>query len=134
MARRRIRSRLRILAAFVSGLSLFVALIVGGGFIWLRSSLPETDGTIALTGLTAPVTIVRDSDGIPHIRAETAADAYFALGFVHAQDRLWQMEATRRVGQGRLAEIVGAAALASDRFARVLGYERLAREIGRAHV
>jgi penicillin amidase len=82
---------------------------------------------VIVSGLIQPVTIVRDDDGIPRIRAETTADAYFALGFVHAQDRLWQMESVRRAGQGRLAEIIGKPALASDRFARVLGYERLAR-------
>jgi penicillin G amidase len=127
VARRRTRGRLRTLAAFVSGLCLFIALILGGGFLWLRSSLSETDGTLTLQGLQAPVAISRDRDAVPHIRAENMADAYFALGFVHAQDRLWQMEAIRRVGQGRLAEIVGKRGLASDRFARVLGYERLAR-------
>jgi penicillin amidase len=127
VARRRSRSRLRKVAAFVSGLCLFIALVLGGGFIWLRSSLPETDGTLTLAGLQAPVTISRDRDGIPHIRAENDNDAYFALGFVHAQDRLWQMEATRRIGQGRLAEIVGKPGLPSDRFARVLGYQRLAQ-------
>jgi penicillin G amidase len=127
VARRRTRGHLIKLAAFVSGLCLFIALVLGGGFLWLRSSLPETDGTLILTGLQAPVTISRDRDGIPHIRAETDNDAYFALGFVHAQDRLWQMEATRRVGQGRLAEIVGKVGLPSDRFSRVLGYEQLAK-------
>ena len=127
MARRRTRSRLRILAAFVSGLCLFVALVIGGGLLWLRTSLPQTEGKLAVDGLAQPVTIVRDDDGIPHIRAETTADAYFALGFVHAQDRLWQMESIRRVGEGRLAEIVGKPGLASDRFARIIGYERLAR-------
>lgn len=127
MARKRPLIRLRTLAGFISGLCLFIALVLGGGLLWLRSSLPEIDGTLTLPGLTAAVTIVRDDDGIPHIRAETTSDAYFALGFVHAQDRLWQMEATRRAGEGRLAEIVGKAGLPSDRFARVLGYERLAR-------
>jgi penicillin amidase len=127
VAHRRTRKHLRTLAAFISGLCLFVSLVIGGGFLWLRTSLPQTDGTLTVSGLIQPVTIVRDDDGIPHIRAETATDAYFALGFVHAQDRLWQMESVRRAGQGRLAEIIGKPALASDRFARTLGYERLAR-------
>jgi penicillin amidase len=127
VARRRTRSPLRTLAAFISAFCLFITLIVGGAFLWLRSSLPQTDGTISVAGLDQPVTIVRDDDGIPHIRAHTTADAYFSLGFVHAQDRLAQMEFYRRVGQGRLAEIIGKAGLASDRFARTLGYERLAR-------
>src|SRR4051812_9593528 len=94
--------------------------VVGGGFVWLRTSLPQVDGTLAVPGLQQPVAITRDPDGIPHIRAASAADAYFALGFVHAQDRLWQMEGTRRLGQGRLAEIVGAPGLNSDRFSRVM--------------
>lgn len=127
MARRRARSRLRTLAAFFSGLFLFTALILGGGLIWLRTSLPQTEGTLTVAGLSAPVTIVRDSDGIPRIRAQTTGDAYFTLGFVHAQDRLWQMESYRRAGRGRLAEIIGKPGLVPDRFARVLGYERLAR-------
>ena len=118
---------MRIVAAFVSGLCLFTALILGGGLLWLRTSLPQTDGALVVPGLDQPVTIVRDDDGIPHIHAETTGDAYFALGFVHAQDRLWQMESYRRAGQGRLAEIVGKPGLPSDRFARVLGYEQLAR-------
>ncbi|MGE5539107.1 MAG: penicillin acylase family protein [Gemmatimonas sp.] len=127
MARRRSRSRLRIVAAFFSGLVLFVAIVIGGGVLWLRTSLPDTDGTIALAGLQQPVAITRDRDGIPHIRASTDADAYFALGFVHAQDRLWQMEGSRRLGEGRLAEVVGPLGVGSDRFSRVMGFARLAR-------
>lgn len=105
-----------------------MGLAAAGGFLWLRTSLPQTEGTIALAGLAKPVTVTRDADGIPHIRAETTEDAYFALGFVHAQDRLWQMEAFRRVGDGRLAEVVGEVGLPSDRFSRVMGYERLAKQ------
>jgi penicillin amidase len=108
-------------------LVLLVGLVLGGGYLWLRTSLPRINGSLAVTGLDKPVAITRDADGIPSIRAQTIHDAYFALGFVHAQDRLWQMEAFRRVGEGRLAEIVGKAGLSSDRFARVMGYERLAK-------
>ena len=106
--------------------SLPVILIIGGAGYWLSTSLPETSGTTALTGLKAPVEIIRDKDGVPHIFAESEEDAAFALGFVHAQDRLWQMEEMRRVGAGRLAEVVGAAALPLDRFTRTIGLERLA--------
>src|SRR3546814_1570362 len=73
-------------------LGLVALLLIAGlaGFIWVRSSLPKTDGEIAVAGLGAPVDVIRDAHGVPHIFANTAVDAYFALGFVHAQDRLWQ--------------------------------------------
>lgn len=98
-----------------------------GGFLWLRTSLPRTDGTITLDGLGASVEIVRDADGIVVIKAESEADAAFALGFVHAQDRLWQMDFLRRVGAGRLSEVIGSGALSIDRFIRTLGFYRLAK-------
>lgn len=98
------------------------------GYLWLRTSLPDTAGVIAVPGLAAPAEILRDRDGIVHIRAETAAAAYFALGFAHAQDRLWQMEANRRFGAGRLAELAGSRFLPRDRYVRTLGLYRLAEE------
>ncbi|MGH8734137.1 MAG: penicillin acylase family protein, partial [Burkholderiales bacterium] len=72
--------------------------------------------------------MLRDRHGIPHIYAASLDDAYFALGFVHAQDRLWQMEMSRRIGSGRLAEILGANALEADRFMRTLGLRHVAHE------
>ena len=111
-----------------AGLALLVLLpaVLAGGFLWLRSSLPQTVGMIALDGIDAPVEIARDADGIVTIRAANDADAYFALGFAHAQDRLFQMELMRRVGAGRLAEIVGKDAVDLDRRMRTLGLYRLA--------
>ena len=106
-------------------LALLVALGVGG-WLWLRSSLPQLDGTIALRGLHGPVEIARDEHGIAYVRAGSEHDAQFALGFLHAQDRLAQMELTRRVGAGRLAEIAGAGALGSDRAMRTFGLPELA--------
>ena len=82
-----------------------------GGYAWLRTSLPQISGVVVLEGLAAPVEIARDRDGMVRIRARSDRDAYFALGFVHAQDRLWQMEFMRRTGAGRLSEILGAPAL-----------------------
>src|SRR5665647_882247 len=73
-------------------LMLLCAIGAAAGYVWLRQSLPQLDGTVTLSGLKAPVDIVRDRHGVPHIYAGSVADAYFALGFVHAQDRLWQME------------------------------------------
>src|SRR3954471_22774437 len=87
----------------------------------LRRSLPQVEGEIALHGLGAQVEILRDAYGIPHIYTHNIADAYFALGFAHAQDRLWQMEVSRRIGSGRIAEIAGPGALEVDRIMRTLG-------------
>jgi len=110
---------------------LLVALILllavgGGGYLWLRGSLPQTTGTITLAGLSAPIEIVRDSDAVPHIRAGSEADALFGLGYAHAQDRLWQMEFQRRVGNGRIAEFAGPSQLTTDTFLRTLGVARAA--------
>lgn len=97
-----------------------------GGFLWLRGSLPQIEGEIVLPGLAAPVTLLRDDDGLLTIQAANEGDAAFALGFAHAQDRLWQMDFTRRTGLGRLAEVAGAAVVPTDRFMRMLGVARLA--------
>ena len=111
------------------GLALLVlaAVAVAGAFFWLRGSFPEIDGVRALPGLAAPVEVVRDAHGVPHILAESEEDALFALGFVHAQDRMWQMEMNRRIGAGRLSEVLGSAALGTDRLLRVLGLHRRAK-------
>ena len=97
--------------------------------IWLHSSLPQRQGRIQIAALHGPVSIARDADGIPSIKARSEHDAYVALGFVHAQDRLWQMEATRRIGAGRLAEVIGPSLLATDKFMRTLGLHRRAEAI-----
>ena len=113
----------------VRGIAALVVLILvagGGGYLWLRGSLPQIDGRIQVSGLSGPVEIVRDRNGIPHIFARSAIDAQFGLGFVHAQDRLWQMEMNRRIGAGRLSEVVGEAGLTVDRFLRTLGIYRQA--------
>ena len=88
--------------------------------------LPVTTGSLVVAGAQAEVRIERDRYGIPTIRAATLRDATFGLGFVHAQDRLWQLEMHRRIGAGRLAEAVGPAALDTDRFLRALGVRRAA--------
>jgi penicillin amidase len=96
-------------------------------YVFLRRSLPVVDGDIQVAGATGPIEIVRDADAIPHIFARTRRDALFGLGFVHAQDRLWQMEFQRRIGAGRLSEIFGAATIPQDRFLRTVGFGRAAR-------
>ena len=116
------RKTLRILSLIVA-ISLALA---AGAFLHVRRSLPQTEGEIRLAGVTAPVEILRDAHGIPHIFARSTDDAYFALGFVHAQDRLWQMEVSRRIGSGRVSEVVGAGPLDLDRMMRTLGLRRAA--------
>ena len=96
-------------------------LAVAGLMLWLRSSVPQLDGERALAGLEAPVLVVRDAQGIPHIRAESWADAQRTLGFLHAQDRLFQMEMSRRIARGRLAEIAGSSVANLDRRMRTFG-------------
>src|SRR3984893_6631070 len=87
-----------------------------------QSALSTTDGTLKLAGLEHPVTVLRDPWGVPHIYAQNTHDLFFAQGFVTAQDRLFQMELWKRVGQGRLAEIFGPAYLQRDINARRLAY------------
>lgn len=107
-------------------LVLTLAVVAAAAYGWLRQSLPRTEGEIRLAGLERPVDVLRDAWGIPHIFAQSPNDAVFALGYVHAQDRLWQMEMNRRIGAGRLAEVLGAGALETDRFLRTLGVRRSA--------
>ncbi|MCL4845014.1 MAG: penicillin acylase family protein [Acidobacteria bacterium] len=87
-----------------------------------RAALAQIEGEIVLDGLTAPVEVLRDRWGIPHIYATTEDDLFFAQGFVAAQDRLWQMEIWRRTAEGTLAEVVGPEAVTRDTFARLLRY------------
>jgi penicillin amidase len=95
---------------------------------WLfRKGLPRIDGAVQVPGISAAVEIIRDTDGIPHIFAASIEDAAFGHGFVHAQDRLWQMELSRRIGAGRLSEFAGKAALEADRFLRRVGLRRAAQ-------
>ena len=102
----------------------FLVLMVTVGWLYLLASLPKTVGTVSVVGLDGHVEIVRDQNGVPHIFASTDNDAFFALGYVHAQDRLWQMELQRRIGAGRLSEIMGEATLDVDKFLRTLGTYR----------
>ena len=94
--------------------------LAGAGYAWLRATVPAASGALVLTVLRAPVTIIRDREDVPHIFATSRHDLLLALGFTHAQDRLWQMELSRRSGQGRLSEIFGEATFASDVFLRTL--------------
>src|SRR6185369_4349204 len=87
---------------------------------------PEVDGRLAVPGLTAPVEIVRVEPGVPHIYAQNAHDLFFSQGYVHAQDRLWQMELNRIVGDGRVSALFGESALELDKIMRVFGVSQAA--------
>lgn len=118
------------LVRLLAGLAVLSA--AAAALLWtvLSGSLPEYEAqvTAAEDGLpTAPVEIRRDAWGIPHISGATERDVFFALGYAHAQDRLWQMEFSRRTAQGRLAELFGEIALPADRLMRGLELHRLAQ-------
>src|SRR6185436_14819844 len=117
----------RVLLKATLTILVLAAVLAAGAYFYLRRSLPQIDGTITVAGLTAPIDIIRDADAIPHVFGANKADALFGLGYVHAQDRLWQMELQRRIGHGRLSEVLGAAALPQDRFLRTVGFGRAAK-------
>ncbi len=102
------------------GLVLLVLLTAAVLYGLLRNTVPSPSGTLVLEGLSEPVEVVRDREAVPHIFARNIDDLYAALGFVHAQDRLWQMELQRRTGQGRLSEIFGETTFRTDVFLRTL--------------
>jgi penicillin amidase len=110
-----------VTGAFVLGLAAFVLT-----WWFLSRSLVDYDEDFALTGLTAPVEVVRNNDSVPHVFGQTDEDVFFALGFVHAQDRLWQMTMLRRTAQGRLSELFGPATLQVDELIRRLDLYQLA--------
>ncbi|MBC8337199.1 MAG: penicillin acylase family protein [Rhodospirillales bacterium] len=112
----------------ILALVLIGALAVGGAGAWLFSTLPDVDGVVEVPVLENPVEIMRDEAGVPHIFAKSSRDAYFALGYAHAQDRFWQMEVMRRFGAGRLSEIFGELGLASDKWMRTLNLYGLAEQ------
>jgi penicillin amidase len=111
---------LKWLGIGLAGLVGLAVIAAGLGYAALRNTVPAPSGTLAMPDLSAPVEVVRDREGVPHIFAKTTDDLYMALGFTHAQDRLWQMELQRRTGQGRLSEIFGERTFGADVFLRTL--------------
>ena len=120
---------MKLLAKILAVLVLIVVIAVTAAWLYLHESLPKIDGDVSARGLGAEVEILRDADGIPHIIAKNDADAWFAMGYVHAQDRLWQMEFQRRVVDGRISEFLGERAYDTDRLMRTLGMARMAERI-----
>lgn len=111
---------------FVAALA-SVAIGLGLVYYFASRSIPDYDGSYALAGVSAPVEIVRDAHNVPHIFGQSDADSFFGLGFVHAQDRLWQMLMFRRTAQGRLSELFGARTLQIDDLLRRFDFYRLAQ-------
>ena len=123
------RIALRVVIAFLA-----LALIVFLAFdVWfyraVRAALPQEDGTIQLAGLSQPVMVTRDSLGVPTITAASLDDLFFAQGYVTAQERLWQMDMTRRVASGDLAVILGPDFVSFDRAQRILGLRQVAEKV-----
>ncbi|TWD79090.1 penicillin amidase [Kribbella amoyensis] len=112
-------------------LATLLLVVAGTGVFVVRHSFPSYDGTIELAGLDADVEVVRDANGIPQIYADKPADLFAAQGYVHAQDRFFEMDFRRHVTSGRLSELFGRDALATDKFVRTLGWRRIAeKELG----
>ena len=114
----------------ISLLILLLLTIVGGGG-WLywraRASLPQLEGAIQVAGLSAPVEVLRDARGVPHLRASSLQDLFFAQGYVTAQDRLWQMDLSRRLAEGELSEVFGERTLRLDLENRTLGLRQVSQ-------
>lgn len=109
---------------------LVVALVVSGAYlaVHLLRSLPQRDGTVQLAGLSAPVSITRDAADVTHIEGANVLDTWRALGFVHAQERGWQLEFNRRLMRGELSEVLGPATLEIDKLMRTLGIMAMAHK------
>lgn len=118
--------------SFLIGLlvTVLVVAIVGAGAGWwtVQRSFPTTSGLVDAPGLTAPVNVYRDDAGIPQLVAETDHDLFFAQGYVHAQDRFWEMDFRRHVTAGRVAELFGESQVGTDAFIRTLDWRGIAEQ------
>ncbi|QYM78640.1 penicillin acylase family protein [Horticoccus luteus] len=115
------------LAAIIAAVVVLLLAVAGGWFYWrLHRSLPQLDGTAPLPGLSARVTVTRDALGVPTIQGATRLDVARALGYLHAQDRFFQMDLLRRSAAGELSELIGSATIELDKLHRVHGFRRSA--------
>ena len=118
----------RVLLWFVAIIVIILAGLAGYGYYVAHSALPQLDGQIQISGLSAPVTVTRDAHGVPTIEAATLQDVFFAQGYVTAQDRLWQMDIMRRFAGGELSEILGEETVKLDREQKILGLRAAAKK------
>ncbi len=122
-----VRRLLAVLLIVVLVVAVVGTVAVGGLLAWVNGrAQPQVSGTLRVPGLAAAVEVVRDDTGIAHIYADTPDDLFFAQGFVHASERMWQMEVFRHIGSGRVSELFGKSQLDTDRFIRTLGWRRAA--------
>ena len=111
----------------VIAIALLLAALPLAGYLYLRSFLPDYNTTLKIEGLKAPVSIKRNQYAVPFIEARHTDDLYFAWGYVNAQDRMFQMEIIKRIGQGRISEFAGEEALSKDIFLRAIGFAEIAQ-------
>lgn len=129
MIKNRRKNRAPVIFFWVAVVLVVVLLLAFiSGFVIARRALPKIDGEIKISGLSAPVSVHRDADGIPHLVGEKAVDLYLAQGYVHAQDRFFEMDYRRHVASGQLSELVGQneTALNADKVVRTLGWRQVA--------
>jgi penicillin amidase len=118
----------RVVVRVVAAIAVVVVVVGGLGLWTVQRSFPQTEGEIRLAVLDAPVTVTRDAAGIPQLEADSALDLFAAQGFVHAQDRFWEMDFRRHVTAGRLAELFGESQVGTDAFVRTLGWRAVAEQ------
>ncbi|MCA9917609.1 MAG: penicillin acylase family protein [Anaerolineales bacterium] len=118
----------RIVFSLLAIIAVLIVVLAIVGMVNVRRPFPETDTTLTIPGLEDEVNVYRDDNGIPHIYAQNEHDLFLAQGYVHAQDRFWQMEFWRHVSLGRISEIAGSATVSSDTFIRTMGWNRIAEE------
>jgi len=127
----------RIIGRLLLGVLIIAVVLSAGGIAYFQGylpnmvapeSFPQVSGELHFQGLEAPVDIYRDNLGVPHIYASTLHDEFFAEGYVHAQDRFWQMDTWRHIGSGTLSEMFGEGQVPTDKFLRTLGWRQIAQE------
>jgi len=115
------------------GLVCILLIVLGAGYLWFQNTIqksqPQLSGRLLVPGIKEEIEIIRDSYGVPHIYAKNEPDLYFAMGYAMAQDRMWQMEFFRRLGNGRLAEVFGEDFVETDRYFRLLTAAGLNKEL-----
>ncbi|MFI6296254.1 penicillin acylase family protein [Nonomuraea sp. NPDC050790] len=119
---------LRWTARIVTVVLALILVLAGVVVVLVRQSFPQVEGEIKMAGLTGSVEVRRDAQGVPQIYADTAEDLFTAQGFVHAQDRFWEMDFRRHLTAGRLSEMFGAATLDNDKAIRTMGWRRVAEQ------
>ena len=118
---------MKIIKRIFIGLFVLVLVLGAGAYFYLQSLKPDYNAELKLPDLKAPVEVTFDTYGIPHIYAQSEEDLFYAFGYIHAQDRLFQMEVLRRLADGRLAELFGEKAVPSDKFFRMLSFRQHAK-------